>query len=108
MEARGHAQWKGCALKPDDLIRREVIKRLICDFSLEFAAVEQAHDLVFNTYFAEDLKLLQTFVDDGLVRLTDTGLEVIGTGQLLIRNICMCFDVYLRNAARAQQFSRVI
>ncbi|MCS3460918.1 oxygen-independent coproporphyrinogen III oxidase [Aeromonas sp. BIGb0445] len=108
VEARGHAQWKGCALKPDDLIRREVIKRLICDFSLEFAAVEQAHDLVFNTYFAEDLKLLQTFVDDGLVRLTDTGLEVIGTGQLLIRNICMCFDVYLRNAARAQQFSRVI
>ena len=59
-------------------------------------------------YFAEDLKLLQTFIDDGLVRMTEEGLEVVSTGQLLIRNICMCFDVYLRSKARQQQFSRVI
>ena len=85
-----------------------MIKRLICDFSLNFAAVEQAHGLVFKEYFAEDLKLLQTFIDDGLVRMTNDGLEVVSTGQLLIRNICMCFDVYLRSKARQQQFSRVI
>jgi len=35
-------------------------------------------------------------------------IQVSATGQLLIRNICMCFDVYLRNKARQQQFSRVI
>jgi oxygen-independent coproporphyrinogen-3 oxidase len=29
-------------------------------------------------------------------------------GRLLIRNICMCFDKYLRAKARQQQFSRVI
>ena len=108
VETLGHAQWKGCSLNRDDLIRREVIKRLICDFSLNFAAVEQAHGLVFKEYFAEDLKLLQTFIDDGLVRMNDDGLEVVSTGQLLIRNICMCFDVYLRSKARQQQFSRVI
>ena len=108
VESLGHAQWKGCSLNRDDLIRREVIKRLICDFSLNFAAVEQAHGLVFKEYFAEDLKLLQTFIDDGLVRMTEEGLEVVSTGQLLIRNICMCFDVYLRSKARQQQFSRVI
>ncbi|MGL5178794.1 MAG: oxygen-independent coproporphyrinogen III oxidase, partial [Aeromonas veronii] len=104
----GHAQWKGCSLNQDDLIRREVIKRLICDFRLNFAAVEQAHGLNFREYFADDLKLLQTFINDGLVRMTEDGLEVSSTGQLLIRNICMCFDVYLRNKARQQQFSRVI
>lgn len=38
--------------------------------------------------------------------MTEEGLEVVSTGQLLIRNICMCFDVYLRNKARQQQFSR--
>jgi oxygen-independent coproporphyrinogen-3 oxidase len=27
---------------------------------------------------------------------------------LLIRNICMCFDIYLRRQVRQQQFSRVI
>ncbi|MFM1686034.1 oxygen-independent coproporphyrinogen III oxidase [Aeromonas salmonicida] len=108
VEELGHAQWKGCTLNQDDLIRREVIKRLICDFSLNFAAIEQAYGLVFKAYFADDLKLLQTFIDDGLVRMTDDGLEVVSTGQLLIRNICMCFDVYLRSKARQQQFSRVI
>ena len=30
---------------------------------------------------------------------------MVSTGQLLIRNICMCFDVYLRSKAR-QQFSQ--
>lgn len=65
VETLGHAQWKGCSLNQDDLIRREVIKRLICDFRLNFAAVEQAHGLVFKEYFAEDLKPLQTFIDDG-------------------------------------------
>jgi oxygen-independent coproporphyrinogen-3 oxidase len=85
-----------------------VIKRLICDFRLSFAVVEQMFGLNFKEYFAEDLKLLQTFIDDGLVRMTNAGLEVSSTGQLLIRNICMCFDVYLRNKARQQQFSRVI
>jgi len=40
--------------------------------------------------------------------MNDDGLEVVSTGQLLIRNICMCFDVYLRSKARQQQFSRVI
>ncbi|MGL5302435.1 MAG: oxygen-independent coproporphyrinogen III oxidase [Aeromonas sp.] len=104
----GHAQWKGCSLNQDDLIRREVIKRLICDFRLNFAAIEQMFNLNFRAYFAEDLKLLQTFINDGLVHMTDEGLEVSSTGHLLIRNICMCFDVYLRSRARQQQFSRVI
>ncbi|WP_249518026.1 hypothetical protein, partial [Escherichia coli] len=29
-------------------------------------------------------------------------------GPLMIRNICMCFDNYLRQQARMQQFVRVI
>ncbi|MBZ6066575.1 oxygen-independent coproporphyrinogen III oxidase [Aeromonas schubertii] len=108
VEGLGHAQWKGCALNRDDLIRRDVIKGLICNFRLDFSEIEQAHDLVFADYFAEDLKLLQTFVDDGLVFIDEQGIRVAPTGHLLIRNICMCFDVYLRSRARQQQFSRVI
>ncbi|WP_312081392.1 hypothetical protein, partial [Pantoea septica] len=45
---------------------------------------------------------------DGLVERRAGGLQVTGAGRLLIRNICMCFDVYLRQKARQQQFSRVI
>ncbi|MFC1236753.1 oxygen-independent coproporphyrinogen III oxidase [Vibrio sp. F74] len=103
-----HALWKGVSLDSDDLIRREVIKALICNFKLDKTQIESMFDLTFNDYFAEDLKLLQTFVDDELVEVTETDIRVTARGRLLIRNICMCFDKYLRDRARQQQFSRVI
>ncbi|NLS13678.1 oxygen-independent coproporphyrinogen III oxidase [Vibrio sp. SM6] len=103
-----HALWKGVALDRDDLIRREVIKQLICNFKLDIRAIETQFSISFEKYFAEDLALLQTFIRDDLVRLDDSAIVVTLRGRLLIRNICMCFDRYLRAKARQQQFSRVI
>ena len=108
VETLGHGQWRGVALNEDDLIRREVIKQLICNFKLNKQHIEQQFNIDFNAYFAEDMQLLQTFIDDQLVSVNDDMIQVSATGQLLIRNICMCFDIYLRNKARQQQFSRVI
>lgn len=104
----GNALWKGCTLDKDDEIRRAVIKQLICHFTLDMNAIENQFTIQFAQYFAEDLKLLQTFIDDGLVTITDKIITVSATGHLLIRNICMCFDRYFRQKARQQQFSRVI
>lgn len=104
----GHAQWKGCALQRDDLIRRDVIKQLICNFTLDPQQIEAAYAIQFADYFADDLKLLQAFINDGLLESENQQLRVTATGRLLIRNICMCFDIYLRQKARQQQFSRVI
>lgn len=108
IETLGHAQWRGVALNEDDLIRREVIKQLICNFKLDKRVIAEKFSLDFDQYFAEDLQLLQTFINDQLVSMDAQHIQVSATGQLLIRNICMCFDVYLRNQARQQQFSRVI
>lgn len=108
IEDFGHAQWRGVALNEDDLIRREVIKQLICNFKLNKKDIEQKFNLNFEQYFAEDINLLKTFIDDQLVTIDAQQIQVLSTGQLLIRNICMCFDVYLRTKARQQQFSRVI
>jgi len=108
VEELGHAQWRGVALNQDDLIRRAVIKQLICNFKLNKLHIEQQFNIEFDQYFSEDLQLLQTFIDDKLVNIDDKQIQVSVTGQLLIRNICMCFDIYLRNKARQQQFSRVI
>jgi len=108
VEQQGNGLWRGVALTDDDCLRREVIKTLICNFSLDFAAVETQWGIRFADYFAEDLALLKPLVADGLVVQAATGLQVTGVGRLLIRNICMCFDRYLRQRARQQQFSRVI
>lgn len=103
-----HALWKGVALDSDDLLRREVIKQLICNFKLDKTQIESEFSVNFNRYFKEDLELLQTFINDELVEVDDKEIRVTLRGRLLIRNICMCFDKYLRAKARQQQFSRVI
>lgn len=108
LDRLGHAQTVGYALNQDDRLRRDLIKTLICNFELEFAPLEREYGIRFADYFAEDLTLLQTFMDDGLVTLESGAIRVAPKGRLLIRNICMCFDVHLRRQARMQQFSRVI
>ncbi|MEE3652107.1 MULTISPECIES: oxygen-independent coproporphyrinogen III oxidase [unclassified Brenneria] len=104
----GNALWRGLQLTPDDCIRRDVIKTLICNFRLSYAAIEADYDINFNAYFAEDMQQLAPLAADGLVEIQESGIIVTPKGRLLIRNICMCFDVYLRNKMRARQFSRVI
>ncbi|MBB3324401.1 MULTISPECIES: oxygen-independent coproporphyrinogen III oxidase [unclassified Atlantibacter] len=108
VDERGDALWRGLSLTRDDCIRRDVIKALICNFRLDFSAVEQQWQLNFADYFAEDMNLLAPLAKDGLVDIDEQGIQVTPKGRLLIRNICMCFDVYLRQKARMQQFSRVI
>ncbi len=44
---------------------------------------------------------------DGLLALSDAGIQVLPPGRLLIRNICMAFDRYLREQQQ-QRFSKVI
>lgn len=108
VELSGNGLWKGFSLKEDDKIRRDVIKQLICHFYLDKQAIEQQYQIRFDHYFNEDLTLLDPLVKDGLVTITDDAIIVNPKGHLLIRNICMCFDSYMRQQARQQQFSRVI
>ena len=108
VEQRGNALWRGLTLSEDDCLRRDVIKALICNFALDFTAVEAQYPIEFEAYFAEDLALLAPLMADGLVEQRGRSLHVTGVGRLLIRNICMCFDVYMRQKMRLQQFSRVI
>jgi len=108
VEQQGNALWRGLTLSEDDCLRRDVIKALICNFTLDFAAIEAQWPVTFERYFAEDLALLAPLIADGLLEQGGRSLHVTGIGRLLIRNICMCFDRYLRQKARMQQFSRVI
>ena len=108
IEERGISLHKGLALSQDDCIRRDVIKALICNFKLDFDRLSETYHINFNEYFAEDLALLQPLAEDGLLTLTDKSIVVSPRGRLLIRNICLCFDVYSRQLAKRQQFSRII
>lgn len=108
VEMRGIALHKGLMMTKDDCIRRDVIKALICNFKLDYQTIEQTYQIDFASYFAEDLSLLAPLAKDGLLSIGEKGIQVSPRGRLLIRNICMCFDIYSRQQARRQQFSRII
>ena len=95
---------QGVVIDDDDLLRKAVIKALMCHFELGFD--DFAVD--FQGYFADELKRLESFQGDGLVTLSDSGIRVTPAGRYLIRNICMVFDRYLRRPDQQDRFSRAI
>lgn len=97
---------RGYELSDDDRLRREVITRLICHFSLDFGVIENQFKIDFPRYFAPELAALRQMQKDGLLTVIDGAIKVLPAGKLLIRNICMVFDVYL--ISQQQQFSKVI
>jgi len=98
--------FKGFILHEEDSLRREVITQLICHFSLTFKEIEDQFSIQFTHYFSDELDALTMMQQDGLLRIDDKGIQVLTAGRLLIRNICMVFDSYLK--ASKKQFSKVI
>jgi oxygen-independent coproporphyrinogen-3 oxidase len=101
------ATSRGLLCNTDDRLRRAVIQQLICNFSLEFAQIEQAFNIDFRGYFGELWPQLRCMAKDGLIELDSESITVLPAGRLLVRSVCMIFDAYLAQHSR-QRFSRVI
>ncbi len=97
---------RGLVLTRDDLIRRDLISELICQFRLDFASFGRRWEIDVSEYFAPEIERLSGMRDDGLVEMDNSHIQVTDPGRLLIRNICMVFDIYLEKAKA--RFSRVI
>ncbi|MFA9459315.1 oxygen-independent coproporphyrinogen III oxidase [Thiohalorhabdus methylotrophus] len=108
LEAGRLPVFRGYELTGEDRLRRAVITRLMCDFALDFDRVEAEWGLDFAVYFADELADLEGMAEDGLIELSERGLSVTPRGRLLIRNIAMVFDAYLRAKEGAQRYSKVI
>ena len=106
LEAGRLPVMRGYRLNNDDRLRRDVINTLMCHGRLDFAEIESRHDIVFNEYFADALEQLDEMERDGLVAIQANGLEVLPAGRLMMRNMAMAFDAYLKpNEGR---FSRTV
>lgn len=98
---------RGIALSVDDLLRREVIQRLMCQGELSMPEIESRYALDFSDYFANELAALETLAGDGLITSDAGTIRVTERGRALLRTIAMVFDAYLPRAA-STQFSKVI
>ncbi len=99
---------RGYELTDDDIIRRDAIARLMCDFVLRPADLERRHGIRFAEYFDLEVAALAPMVADGLVEVTADEIRVTARGRLLVRPIAMLFDRLLREAAEEKRYSRVI
>ena len=99
---------RGIELSADDLLRRAVIQALACQFRLSKKSIEISYLVEFDRYFVEELADLGGLAVDGLVELDQEWIVVTPRGRMLIRNICMVFDKYLRRERETMRYSRVI
>jgi len=83
---------RGYVVGDEDKIRRDTIMRVMCDLGLNYAEMSQRLGIQFSSHFEREIESLAAFEADGLVRRSETGLEVTESGRLFIRNIAMCFD----------------
>jgi len=100
---------KGVELSEDDYIRKAVIMELMANFSIDITRVQSEHNINFKEYFADAIKDLSEFIEEGLVTLSEDKLKVSQTGTLLIRNIAMPFDAYMKKYFGSQKsFSKTV
>lgn len=101
------ATVKGLRLNQDDLIRRDVIERLMCDMRIDLAAVGQRWGIDAADYFSPVLEQLHAAEQDGLLIRDGLSLSATPTGRLLIRHLAMAFDAYLSGQS-SQRYSKIM
>jgi oxygen-independent coproporphyrinogen-3 oxidase len=99
---------RGFLLSRDDRIRRDVIGGLMCRDHIDKREVEARHGIVFDEYFAEELRRLTPMLEDGLLTVSADSLDVTFLGRLLVRNIAMVFDAHLKRPGKERVFSKTI
>jgi oxygen-independent coproporphyrinogen-3 oxidase len=98
---------RGIILTADDRLRRSIIHSLSCHFRISIPAIEESFNIPFKDYFSDELRKLNELEALGLVSTDAREIRVTLKGRLLVRNVCMIFDRFLRTE-RTPEYSRVI
>lgn len=97
---------KGMELTREDVDRRFIIMRLMCDMAIDYSAMSKALECDFEKRYIDELISLKPFEEDGLLNFSERGFVVTPSGRLYIRNIAMAFDAYLEKSHA--RYSRTI
>ncbi|MEP0548818.1 MAG: oxygen-independent coproporphyrinogen III oxidase [Rhodothermales bacterium] len=101
---------RGLRLSDEDVLRRHVITRLMCDFALDKRAVEARFGIDFDRHFADALDALAALEAEGVVVLGPDRIVVPERGRPFVRNAAMAFDAYLdrAEATAAPRYSQTV
>jgi oxygen-independent coproporphyrinogen-3 oxidase len=99
---------RGLALSRDDLIRRSVIMALMCQGSLQYESINLAWLIDFTSVFAKEMVLLEDLQNQGLVQISQSGIQVTPMGWFFVRGVAMVFDRYVQADRNHSRFSKII
>ncbi len=101
--------FKGYILSDEDILRQNVIMELMSNFSLNITKLEKTFSIDFFKHFKVEVKELDEFIDAKLLTITKEKIQVSQTGTMLIRNIVMPFDEYLKKLPEdKRRFSKTV
>ncbi|MDO4229811.1 MAG: oxygen-independent coproporphyrinogen III oxidase [Capnocytophaga sp.] len=96
--------FRGHILNTEDLVIRRHILNLMCHFNTSW------EDNSMKIKEIDSIKhQLKEMVNDGLVKIEDTKMEITDAGKPFVRNVCMAFDLRLqRNIPNTKIFSMTV
>jgi oxygen-independent coproporphyrinogen III oxidase len=92
---------RGIALGDDDRVRRAVIGKLMCDGEVDLDRIGDEHGIDAPSYFASELAALGSLDKLAVYDAATHTIRTTPFGRLLVRNVCMVFDRYHREATTA-------
>lgn len=99
---------RGLRLDQDDLLRRELIGELMCQFALDTKYFANSHQIDFLNYFKGDVEELKQLAEAGLLEWKGKTIFVPAKGRLLARRVAMTFDRHLRESQATGTYSKVL
>jgi oxygen-independent coproporphyrinogen-3 oxidase len=99
---------RGIRLDDDDLLRRELIGELMCQFELDTESFANKYQIDFDAYFARELAELKELEEVGLLEWRGKKICVPSKGRLLVRRVAMVFDKHLRDVQTQAKYSKVV
>lgn len=99
---------RGLQLNKDDLLRRELIGELMCQFALDTKVFGVSHQIDFSSYFQVELEELKNLEEAGLLKWEGQSIQVPTKGRLLARRVAMTFDRHLRESQAKGTYSKVL
>ncbi len=102
--------FDGYIMNQDDLIRKDIIQKIMCNLFVDFNEIEKKYHIDFYKYFSKSLEKLQELEEDGLVEIRNHSLNILTKGRPLIRNVAMCFDAFLekKDHSKTMVYSKTI
>lgn len=99
---------RGFVLDQDDRARRALISELMCEGEADLGRLGERFELDAEGYFARELSTLDEL--PALVSYDRTAKRIRTTklGRLLVRNVCLVFDRYFKEAPGEARFSSTV